>query len=78
MRQVQPGDALLLCRCGRSPELPACPAACPQGLNLSIGRPQHLLLCRCGRSKRLPYCDGSHSPPAPTLKAKWRRFWTGA
>jgi CDGSH-type Zn-finger protein len=77
VRQVGPGETLLLCRCGRSPVLPDCPAPCSAGLRLEPVREQRLLLCRCGRSRRLPYCDGSHSPSAPSLNAKWRRFWYG-
>ncbi|MGL4315013.1 MAG: CDGSH iron-sulfur domain-containing protein [Pseudomonas sp.] len=78
MRQVRPGETLLLCRCGRSPELPDCPSSCTQGLRLEPRREQMLLLCRCGQSQRMPYCDGSHSPPAPGLVARWRRFTQGS
>lgn len=74
VRRVAPGDCLRLCRCGRSPRLPDCPADCPDGLSLAVRRAQYLLLCRCGRSARLPYCDGSHAPAAPSLAEKWRRF----
>lgn len=77
VRQVRPGETLLLCCCGRSPALPDCPSSCVAGLRLEPVREQRLLLCRCGRSRRLPYCDGSHSPSAPSLNAKWRRFWYG-
>lgn len=74
VRQVQPGDTLLLCTCGRSARLPDCEQACAQALCLQITRQQHLLLCRCGQSQRLPYCDASHQPGASGLRAKWRRF----
>ncbi|HSC83514.1 MAG TPA: CDGSH iron-sulfur domain-containing protein [Pseudomonas sp.] len=77
VRQVCPGDTLLLCRCGRSPKLPDCPANCAHGLHLQPVREQRLLLCRCGHSRRMPYCDGSHNPPAPGLKARWQRFVRG-
>ncbi|HLD64526.1 MAG TPA: CDGSH iron-sulfur domain-containing protein [Pseudomonas sp.] len=75
MRQVQPGEALQLCTCGRSPRLPDCSPGCTEGLRLQVLRPQRLLLCRCGHSRQLPYCDGRHQPPAPGLKAKCRRFF---
>ncbi|MES2819633.1 MAG: CDGSH iron-sulfur domain-containing protein [Pseudomonadota bacterium] len=75
VRQVQPGDTLLLCTCGRSPALPDCHAPCTQGLRLPIKRAQRLLLCRCGKSRQLPYCDGSHQAPAPGFTARWRRFF---
>ncbi|WP_187807504.1 CDGSH iron-sulfur domain-containing protein [Aquipseudomonas alcaligenes] len=78
VRRVQPGETLLLCRCGRSPALPDCSPACTHGLQLQVVREQHLLLCRCGQSQRLPYCDGSHNPPANGLKARWRRFTQGS
>ncbi|RJG10256.1 CDGSH iron-sulfur domain-containing protein [Pseudomonas cavernicola] len=77
VRLVQPGATLRLCTCGSSPQLPDCSADCSLGLSVPIAREQHLLLCRCGQSRRLPYCDGSHNPPAPSLTAKWRRFWVG-
>jgi len=77
VRQVNPGETHLLCRCGRSPALPDCPADCSEGLRLQPVRQQLLLLCRCGLSRRLPYCDGSHSPPAEGLAARWRRFARG-
>lgn len=77
VRLVQAGDVLRLCRCGRAPALPDCPADCQAGVLIEVRREQRLLLCRCGRSARLPYCDGSHSPPAPGWRAKWRRFWCG-
>lgn len=77
VRQVSPGETHLLCRCGRSPALPDCPSDCADGLLLQPARQQFLLLCRCGLSRRLPYCDGSHSPPADGLKARWRRFAKG-
>ncbi|MEK1905468.1 MAG: CDGSH iron-sulfur domain-containing protein [Pseudomonas sp.] len=78
VRQVQPGETLLLCRCGRSPKLPDCPSGCPDGLRLEPLREQRLLLCRCGQSQRLPYCDGSHNPPAEGIRARWRRFTQGS
>jgi len=77
VRQVCPGDTYLLCRCGRSPQLPDCPAACAAALRLEPVRQQLLLLCRCGRSRNLPYCDGRHARPAPGFLARWRRFWLG-
>jgi CDGSH-type Zn-finger protein len=77
VRQVSPGETHLLCRCGRSSALPDCPSDCTDGLLLRPARQQYLLLCRCGQSRRLPYCDGSHSPPAEGLKARWRRFAKG-
>ncbi|MBB2495624.1 CDGSH iron-sulfur domain-containing protein [Aquipseudomonas ullengensis] len=77
VRQVLPGETLLLCRCGRSPELPDCLSGCTDGLRLEPLREQRLLLCRCGQSQRLPYCDGSHNPPAKGLKARWQRFARG-
>ena len=77
VRQVNPGETHLLCRCGRSSVLPDCPGDCPEGLRLTPERQQFLLLCRCGLSQRLPYCDGSHNPPAQGLKARWRRFARG-
>ncbi|MGE8498352.1 MAG: CDGSH iron-sulfur domain-containing protein [Pseudomonas sp.] len=78
VRQVRPGETLLLCRCGRSPVLPDCSGEpCTDGVRVDVVREQHLLLCRCGASRQLPYCDGSHNPPAPGLVAKWRRFWRG-
>ncbi|WP_342029879.1 CDGSH iron-sulfur domain-containing protein [Pseudomonas borbori] len=60
------------------PVLADCPCTYPAGLRLEPVRAQSLLLCRCGQSQRLPYCDGGHNPPVPGLKAKWRRFWSGA
>ncbi|MBD9482295.1 CDGSH iron-sulfur domain-containing protein [Pseudomonas sp. PDM14] len=77
VRQVKPGDTLLLCRCGRSSTLPDCPADCPSGLRLTPAREQHLLLCRCGLSTRMPYCDGSHNRPVSGLQARIRRFFSG-
>jgi CDGSH-type Zn-finger protein len=77
VRQVSPGETHLLCRCGRSPVLPDCSPGCADGLLLEPVRQQFVLLCRCGRSRRMPYCDGSHNPPAPGLKARWRRFAKG-
>ncbi|MFP5423095.1 MAG: CDGSH iron-sulfur domain-containing protein [Gammaproteobacteria bacterium] len=77
VRQVKPGDTLLLCRCGRSSQLPDCVSACPDALKLQPEREQFLLLCRCARSQRLPYCDGSHNQPVSGFKARWRRFWRG-
>ncbi|MFZ3206262.1 MAG: CDGSH iron-sulfur domain-containing protein [Pseudomonas sp.] len=77
VRQVNPGETHRLCRCGRSPVLPDCSAGCAEGLCLEPVRQQFLLLCRCGESRRLPYCDGSHSPPAESLKTRWRRFAKG-
>ncbi|MFG0721934.1 CDGSH iron-sulfur domain-containing protein [Pseudomonas sp. GLN_6] len=77
MRQVKPGDTLLLCRCGRSSQLPDCICACPDALELQPEREQFLLLCRCGQSQRLPYCDGRHNQPVQGLRARWRRFWRG-
>jgi len=77
VRQVKPGDALLLCRCGRSPQLPDCLSACVDALELLPEREQFLLLCRCGLSQRLPYCDGSHNQPVAGFKARWWRFWRG-
>ncbi|MVW75164.1 CDGSH iron-sulfur domain-containing protein [Pseudomonas xionganensis] len=77
VRQVNPGETHLLCRCGRSPRLPDCPVDCTAGLRLEPARQQFLLLCRCGRSRQLPYCDGRHARPAPGLAARWRRFWSG-
>jgi CDGSH-type Zn-finger protein len=74
VRSVEPGDTLLLCRCGQSAQLPDCPAGCAKGLSLKVARARHLLLCCCGRSARLPWCDGSHAPTAPGLREKWRRF----
>jgi CDGSH-type Zn-finger protein len=74
VRLVRPGDCLRLCRCGGSSALPDCNRACAEALRLTLVREQRLLLCRCGRSADLPYCDGSHSPPAPGLGDKWRRF----
>ncbi|PAU65375.1 hypothetical protein BZL41_06805 [Pseudomonas sp. PIC25] len=74
VRQVEPGDSLCLCRCGHSPILPDCPPHCVDGRRLVVTRSRLLLLCRCGRSRSLPYCDGSHSPAALGLKAKWKRF----
>ena len=77
VRQVNPGETHLLCRCGRSPVLPDCSPGCAEGLRLEPVRQQFVLLCRCGLSQRLPYCDGSHSPPAEGLRARWRRFAKG-
>ncbi|MFZ6047773.1 CDGSH iron-sulfur domain-containing protein [Pseudomonas sp. CR3202] len=77
VRLLQPGDSCLLCRCGRSAQLPDCPSGCPDGLALTVRREQRLLLCRCGQSARLPYCDGSHSPPTATFGQRWRRFCKG-
>jgi CDGSH-type Zn-finger protein len=74
VRQVQPGDCLQLCNCGRSTTLPDCDAGCSGALRLDITRAQSLLLCCCARSARLPYCDGSHQPEAVGIRAKWRRF----
>lgn len=78
VRQVRPGDSLCLCRCGRSSSLPDCDRRCDEALQLEPVREQRLLLCRCGRSADLPYCDGSHNPPAPGLRGKWRRFLGGS
>lgn len=77
VRQVKPGDTLLLCRCGRSPWLPDCVSACTDVLELLPEREQFLLLCRCGQSRCLPYCDGSHNRPVSGLKARWLRFYRG-
>jgi CDGSH-type Zn-finger protein len=77
VRQVNPGETLLLCRCGRSPALPDCSAGCAEGLRLEPVRQQFLILCRCGRSQRLPYCDGSHNPSVDGLRARWQRFIRG-
>jgi CDGSH-type Zn-finger protein len=77
VRQVKPGDALLLCRCGRSSRLPDCLSVCADALELLAEREQFVLLCRCGQSQQLPYCDGSHNPPVPNFKARWLRFWRG-
>lgn len=77
VRLVRPGEAYRLCRCGQSAQLPDCHAGCPQSLILRPEREQRLLLCRCGRSRSMPHCDGSHSPPAPSLADKWRRFFAG-
>ncbi|MGQ7956596.1 CDGSH iron-sulfur domain-containing protein [Pseudomonas sp. SP16.1] len=76
-RLVKPGETHRLCRCGRSSTLPDCNRACADALRLTPVREQRLLLCRCGRSADLPYCDGRHSPPAPGLRDKWRRFRSG-
>ncbi|WP_241492120.1 CDGSH iron-sulfur domain-containing protein [Pseudomonas sp. TTU2014-080ASC] len=77
MRQVKPGDTLLLCRCGRSPQPPDCPPNCPDTLELTIQREQLLLLCRCGLSENLPYCDGRHNRPVDGLSARLQRFLKG-
>ena len=77
VRQVNPGETYLLCRCGRSPTLPDCSPGCTAGLHLQPVRRQILLLCRCGLSARLPYCDGSHNPPTAGLRARWQRFAKG-
>ncbi|WP_349255722.1 CDGSH iron-sulfur domain-containing protein [Pseudomonas sp.] len=77
VRQVKPGDTLLLCRCGRSPQLPDCSSGCSHGLRLEPVQQQLLLLCRCARSRHLPYCDGSHNPPVQGFRERWRRFWWG-
>jgi len=77
VRLVKPGETHRLCRCGHSPEMPNCTPDCQQPLELRPEREQRLLLCRCNRSAKLPYCDGSHSPPAPGLADKWRRFFSG-
>lgn len=77
VRQVNPGETHLLCRCGRSPVLPDCPPGCTEGLCLQPARQQRVLLCRCGLSRRLPYCDGSHSPPVEGFRERWRRFTQG-
>ncbi|MDF3932619.1 CDGSH iron-sulfur domain-containing protein [Pseudomonas citronellolis] len=74
VRLVQAGERLRLCRCGRSPDLPDCPADCAQALELVVPREQRLLLCRCGRSASLPYCDGKHAPPTEGWAGRWRRF----
>ncbi|ATH81009.1 hypothetical protein CO724_07530 [Ectopseudomonas mendocina] len=57
--------------------MPDCASNCLHSLILQPEREQRLLLCRCSRSAKLPYCDGSHSPPAPGLADKWRRFFSG-
>ncbi|WP_017937360.1 CDGSH iron-sulfur domain-containing protein [Zestomonas thermotolerans] len=75
VRLVRPGEHLLLCGCGRCPQRPEAAPDCPNLKRLVIRREQRLLLCRCGRSADLPHCDGSHAPPAPGWRAKWRRFW---
>jgi CDGSH-type Zn-finger protein len=77
VRQVEPGATLLLCRCGRSPQLPDCSPGCSHGLRLEPVQQQLLLLCRCARSRHLPYCDGSHNPPVQGFRERWRRFWRG-
>ncbi|MGB4073355.1 CDGSH iron-sulfur domain-containing protein [Pseudomonas sp.] len=77
VRQVKPGDTLLLCRCGRSPQLPDCSTGCSAGLHVLPQREQFLLLCRCGQSQCLPYCDGSHNRPVNGLKTRWLRFFRG-
>lgn len=77
VRLVKPGEIHRLCRCGRSASLPDCDDHCDCSLILHPEREQRLLLCRCGRSGELPYCDGSHSPSAPGLADKWRRFFRG-
>lgn len=74
VRRVEPGQLQRLCRCGRSPTLPDCPADCRDALELSVPRERLLLLCRCGRSASLPYCDGSHAPPTEGWGGRWRRF----
>ncbi|TRX73194.1 CDGSH iron-sulfur domain-containing protein [Pseudomonas mangiferae] len=76
-RRVRPGEALHLCTCRRSPYSPDCPATCGAGLRVTVARERLLLLCRCGGSRQLPWCDGSHVPPTPSLRARWRRFLYG-
>ena len=78
VRLVKPGEVHRLCCCGHSAEMPNCPSDCKQSLELRPKREQRLLLCRCGRSAHLPYCDGSHSPSAPGLLDKWRRFFSSS
>jgi len=77
VRLFNAGDTSRLCTCGHSAQLPDCPSPCENALTFTAIREQRLLLCRCGRSQKLPFCDGSHNPPAPSWRAKWRRFWAG-
>jgi CDGSH-type Zn-finger protein len=76
VRLLAAGATLRLCTCGQSAQLPDCLSSCENALVFTAKREQRLLLCRCGQSKNLPFCDGSHTPPAPSWKAKWRRFWS--